>query len=129
MPQQQSLILHLLTCLHPMASASTPAASSKTTACAQAAVICCRWGAAGTSFIFDPNPGRAQKQLLSCSATKTGSALTDSGSEHKNKLSRGHDLATFHVRLCCTEHQASTGSSHLRWFLPSPQPSLKRRRP
>lgn len=121
MPQQQSLILHLLTWPHLMASAL-----SKTEAWAQAALMCPRWGAAGTSFISDPNPGRTQEQLLSSRAVQTGSALTGSASEHNNKLWRGHGLATVHVRLCCTQHQASTGSLHLRWFLPSPQPSLKR---
>lgn len=125
--QQQSLILHLFMCPDPTASASTPDISSKTTAHVHAAAIYCRWDIAVTYFIFDPSPGRAEKQLLSRSATKTISALIDSGSVHENKLSGGHNLATFHFSLYCTEHQASTGSFHLRWFLPSPQPRMIKR--
>lgn len=51
-----------------------------------------------TCFIFDPNLRRAEEQPLCCSTVKTISALTDFGSVCKNKLSREHNLATFHVR-------------------------------
>lgn len=73
----------------------------------QAAAICCWWRITVTYFIFDPNPRSAEKQLLSCSGMKTVSALIDSGSAHKNKLSRRHNLAMVHVSLYCTEHQAT----------------------
>lgn len=84
-------------------------------------------GVVQSPLIFDPNPWRAEKQLLSCSAMKTVSALIDSASVHKNKLARGHNLATFHRSLWCRKHQASTGSFHLRWLLLTPQPQMIRR--
>ena len=120
--QQQSLTLHLFLYPDPTASASSPDTSSKTAAHVHAAAIYCRRDIAVTYFIFDPNPRRAEKQPLSRSAMKTISALIDSGSVCKNKLSRWHSLATFHISLYCTKHQASTGSFHLRWFLP-PSPT------
>lgn len=125
--QQQSLILHLFVRPDPTASASTPDTSSKTIAHVRAAATYCRWDIAVTYFIFDPNPRRAEKQLLARSAMKTTSALIDSGSVHKKKLSRGHNLAMFHVSLYCIEHQASTRSFHLRWLLPPPQPRMIKR--
>jgi len=118
--QPQSRLLNLFVCPDVMASASTPDTSSKIAAHGHAAAVYCWWDITVTYLSFDTNPRRAEKQLLSCSTVKTISALTASGSVHKNKLSRGHNLATFHVSLYCTEHQASTGSFHLRWFLPAP---------
>lgn len=96
--QQQSLILHLLLGPDRAASASIPDRSGKSRAPVRAAAICCWRALRLTQFIFDPNPRRAEEQPLCCGAAKTISALTDSGSVHQNELSRGRNLATFHVR-------------------------------
>lgn len=76
---------------------SNPDTSGKTGSCAGSSKLLA--GITLTCFIFDPNRRRAEEQPLCCSTVKTISALTDFGSVCKNKFSREHNLATFHVRL------------------------------